>query len=764
MASDENKLPEGWSTLFLLASMVMSATCAISFARWAEDIQIIEWAALAGLVVGILLAKTRFPPLVAHLFGLVYGAAWVSYLGTGLLPSMFSPRERFLELGYHVNAWLWKVLHGGSSSDSLMFVLFLACIVWLLGYVAAWATFRSHHIWWAILPTATVLLISVYWGPPRLLVFLIAYVGLMLLFFIRFNLFRQQRAWLKARVRYDPEITWDFLRYGVVFVVVAMTLAWGAPGAAASEEMAAFWSKFSEPWERVQDVWNRLFFSARYYGDSRPNIFGTTMSLGGAVQLGDRVVMDVAAPGGRYWRATVYDEYTGSGWLNNDQEMAYLDSYDQDFAVPEFEARRLITQTYTFYLPGRTQLFAAAQPVGIDRPIKALVSRVSGRLPGDRRQGEQLDVSTIYARAPLESGESYSAVSAVSAADEGSLRAAGTDYPEWIKARYLQSPDSLPQRVRDLAEEITRDKTNPYDKAAALEAHLRQIKYNELIESPPPDQDRVDWFLFDLQEGYCNYYSSAMVVMARAVGVPARVAVGYVRGDYNAEAGVCRVRDHHGHAWVEAYFPRYGWVEFEPTAAEPTIVRPRLASADGDIRRDKPSPDEEDDYERWRDLIDDDYYPGPLPPQPAGPWWTRALWVMGGFLAVTTVVGGGYWWLEERGLARLGVVRKVYVRMTRFGRLLNVGEREAQTPYEYAAELSAEVPAGRGAIHRITSLFVEDRFSPRPANGEESAAAWRDLRPSLWRRWFGRLLERFQAAPEEDSSPPGGSSRPKDRL
>jgi len=152
-------------------------------------------------------------------------------------------------------------------------------------------------------------------------------------------------------------------------------------------------------------------------------------------------------------------------------------------------------------------------------------------------------------------------------------------------------------------------------------------------------------------------------------------------------------------------------------------------------------------------MIDDDYYS--LPPLEMNrPWWVTVLWIVGGLLAVTTVVGGGYWWLEEQGLARLGLVQKVYGRMTRFGRLLNVPAQESQTPYEYAAELSAEIPAGRKAIDRITALFVEDRFSPRVANEEESATAWRNLRPSMWRRWFSRWLERFQATSEQDSSSP----------
>lgn len=755
MSSNKNRLPEGWTTLILLIGMVMSATWCVTAARWVDGLQAIEWAAVTGLLAGVLLAKTRFPAWVAHLFSLVYGAAWVSYLGATLLPTGLAFRDRLFELGYHINAWLWKVLQGGSSGDALMFVLFLAIVVWIVGYAAAWATFRTHRIWWAILPTATVLLINLYWGPPRLLPFLIAYTVLVLLYFIRFNLFTQQQTWWQDRVRFDPEISWDFMRYGVIFIGLVIVLAWGAPGAAASEEISNVWAIFSEPWEKVQDTWNRLFFSSRYYGRAQPAAFGTTMQLGGAVQLGTGVVMDVASPSGRYWRATVYDEYTGVGWLNNDDEVTYLDALDADFVAPQFDMRRIITQTYTVYQPGRLQLLAVAEPLAVTRPIKVRHSTVRGPLPGESRWGDLLNVSTVSARIPLESGESYKVISALAAVDEETLRAAGVDYPDWVLERYLQLPDTLPQRVRDLAQEITQNATNPYDAITALETYLREIEYNELIKSPPSNRDLVDWFLFDLREGYCDYYASSLVVMARSLDIPARIAVGYGRGEYNSDARVYRVRDNNAHAWVEVFFPRFGWIEFEPTAAEPTIVRPRPASSDTDSNNDRTGSDEEgrDEFDRWRDLLEDEPYNGPLPLPLAESNWTRVLWVVGGVLLVTAMVGGSYWWLEERGLRSLDWVKKAYERMIRFGRLLKVPPREPQTPYEYAAELSHEVPTGRGAIRRIAELFVEEQFSPHAVDKEEPASVWRNLRPQLWKRWFMRGLERLRAPDPEQKTP-----------
>src|ERR1700719_4531408 len=89
------------------------------------------------------------------------------------------------------------------------------------------------------------------------------------------------------------------------------------------------------------------------------------------------------------------------------------------------------------------------------------------------------------------------------------------------------------------------------------------------VAALPPDQDWVDYFLFDSKQGYCDYFATAMVVLLRAEGVPARVASGFAPGDFDPATGVSIVRENHAHTWVEAYFPSYGWVTFEPSAIRP---------------------------------------------------------------------------------------------------------------------------------------------------------------------------------------------------
>ena len=200
-------------------------------------------------------------------------------------------------------------------------------------------------------------------------------------------------------------------------------------------------------------------------------------------------------------------------------------------------------------------------------------------------EGER-SVSLLRSRVNLNREGDYWVASHVSDASPERLRADKAVYPRWVAERYLQLPDTVPFAVRDLAAKITTAYDNPYDKAEAIELVLRTYPYNQGIAAPPPGADAVDYFLNDVKEGYCDYYASAMVVMLRSVGIPARFAVGYTPGKEvpqqaqdESELIQYRVQENNAHAWPEVFFPSYGWVQFEPTASEPLLVRPADAPA-----------------------------------------------------------------------------------------------------------------------------------------------------------------------------------------
>jgi hypothetical protein len=176
--------------------------------------------------------------------------------------------------------------------------------------------------------------------------------------------------------------------------------------------------------------------------------------------------------------------------------------------------------------------------------------------------------------AALTDASDYKADVYVSTAGTEDLRAAGTDYPDEIRERYLRLPRSVPDRVRELAFEITDGIANPYDKAKAIERYLREYyPYDLEVPAPPEGADVADYFLFELQRGYCDYYATAMVVLARLNELPARFVSGYAPGAYDAPNAQYVVREWNAHSWAEVYFPEIGWIEFEPTASLPEIER-----------------------------------------------------------------------------------------------------------------------------------------------------------------------------------------------
>ncbi|MBP1622779.1 MAG: transglutaminase-like protein [Acidobacteria bacterium] len=141
--------------------------------------------------------------------------------------------------------------------------------------------------------------------------------------------------------------------------------------------------------------------------------------------------------------------------------------------------------------------------------------------------------------------------------------------PREILDRYLQTPPEDP-RVSDLAGQITRKAADKFSKAKALEQYLQSnFGYSLVLRGTPNNKDPLATFLFDVRAGHCEYFASSMAIMLRQLGIPSRLVNGFRAGEYNRIGGNWTVRQYHAHSWVEAYFPPYGWVEFDPTPAAP---------------------------------------------------------------------------------------------------------------------------------------------------------------------------------------------------
>ncbi len=140
------------------------------------------------------------------------------------------------------------------------------------------------------------------------------------------------------------------------------------------------------------------------------------------------------------------------------------------------------------------------------------------------------------------------------------------DYRNKIYSRYTKLPEAIPQRVLDMAFNITQGEQTTYSKVRALEKYLREnYTYTLRPGVPPEDQDFVDYFMFDGREGYCSYFASALCILTRAAGIPSRYVEGFVMPEKPDRNGFYHVTNQYAHAWVEVYLEGSGWISFEPT-------------------------------------------------------------------------------------------------------------------------------------------------------------------------------------------------------
>ncbi len=487
----DTRIGEGTSTALLLVLMLLAVTGSVNAANWADGLGTMAWAAMGGLAVGILLARLPIWGWLAHLAALVLGAGATALLVTTLLPQVLTFSERLIVLQERIMTWYIKATTGGVSTDNLMFIIQVAFLSWTMAYLAAWFVYRRHQVWGALIPTGAGILFNLYYAAPQTGIYFGLYVLCALLLLVRLNLHSMEQWWRRAAIGYSSDISFDFLTYGVIFSILLMAVAWLVPGTAPGPSWFGIFEPFQGPWQSAEDQFNRVFGSLRAVArPSATNFVGSTLMMGGPVNLGQRPVMDVTSNAGRYWRASVYDKYTGIGWITTRMDAANLPAGDPRINADVGSLRAEVTQTFKIYLPDQQNvLYAESQPIAFNIPIEVRY----GTSPSSDASSTIDDISVARARRPLRAGDTYTAISLISLADEQSLRQAPTEYPDSITSLYLQLPDTLPARVRQLAKTITAPYSNPYDKAVAIEQYLRtHIRYNDNVSAPPDGRDGVD--------------------------------------------------------------------------------------------------------------------------------------------------------------------------------------------------------------------------------------------------------------------------------
>jgi transglutaminase-like putative cysteine protease len=749
---------EGWLSLLLLLIVVLSPTVSLADAAWADGLSITPWLALLAVLMGTTLAKLRVRGRIAHLFASEIGLVTIGFYFAASLPGQ-DWAERFWGLGYRVWVWLDAAFGGGISNDVMLFTLLMALMAWFLGYASAWLVFRRHNVWFALVACGSVLLVNLSYVPPNSLAYFLAFLLASMLLLMRVTLYKKESDWSRGDADYSHSLMWSFLWRGAILSVVIVAIAWAMPTGSVNASVAENWSYVTGPWQNLQSEFDRMFASVgASSAKAEGNRFSKTLALKGAIEMGPDIVMQVASPKPDYWATQVYDKYTGQGWMSSAPQTTRLDSNDQRLAGTNTYSGRLDMEQRFRILVGRsTSIFAASSPVKLSLPVNA-------------EHFDSLDdLSAVRSVVPLRPGQQYAVISSVSEASADDLRAAGTDYPEWVQ-RYLELPPEMNEvvraappgrngyagrgmssllRVTSIARRTARGTDNPYDAASALESYLRGFKYSIDVASPPPDRDAVDWFLSTSREGYCDYFASSMAVMARTLGIPSRVVTGYNTGTYNEQTGFYDVRQENAHSWPELFFPSYGWVRFEPTPSQPPSERPETTPATTEPTTD-PMDNSDlqalslDTSNRDKLLLDDSMDLTSESSSGAGdPFESPSLSQYLIAAAFLTAVALALWLVLRRRVSSLSPSEWAYLQMCAVASLLGWRLRPSQTPSEYGRLLALASPELRPDLDLVVDSYIEDTYRGRtPARASDARRSWQRLRKKLpmilLRRRFSR--------------------------
>src|SRR5579872_1073851 len=313
------------------------------------------------------------------------------------------------------------------------------------------------------------------------------------------------------------------------------------------------------------------YMGAYSFGTDLSSGFSDRVQLGqiGQIQQSSAVVMHIQIDGdsvGRsdlHWRGVTLARFDGHTWSNRREQFPLQRQLDNTFKVPRTNT---VLPSDATSSPAREHLIhyrVLMEPIGTNVFFLAPWAR---SVSGDYRTMGADSGGAVYNLDSQHPINRYEADSDIAAPAPAELRTASRDYPLQIVATYLRLPP-LDPRVPRLAAQITNSASSDFDKAAALENYLR-TRFGYTLELPQTVvKDPIANFLFERKQGHCEYFASSMAVMLRTLGIPSRVVNGFRTDEFNDLTGNYVVRAKDAHAWVEAYFPGYGWQTFDPTPA-----------------------------------------------------------------------------------------------------------------------------------------------------------------------------------------------------
>jgi len=725
-----------WVSAGLLFLLLQVAAARLVTTEWAPYLYWTETLVGFGSILGLALGSSRFRRGTVLVLAAGYTATVLPWQLTRSVTDDYL-LDRLSRVGGILAVSFNQFLHRQPVKDTLFFLLFVCLAFWLIGVTAGYWLGRHGRVLTSIaVGGAATLIIQAYGNyQPRGSWWVAIYVLFALLLVGRVHFLQQKKEWAQARVFVNEESGTNILTGLFVTAALAILVAWWIPGSPGSVQRAAdIWNTYVHPLrERLSHAVTSL---SGPYGKPGINFYGTSLALGQNAATGDATVLTVEvleSPGLNmryYWRGRVYNAYEGGLWSASTTSRLLFHSDQDNLGIPDAAGRSEALFRVSSLFPTQSLIYAPSPTVWLDRAADVAAIRVAPNV---------YDAFSWEARTLVTEGSTYQIRAELLNPNVPQLRVAGDAYPSWATEHYLGVPERYRAGLARLAEEITAGTENAYDKAVAITNYLRlHIEYSSAVPAAPEGQDPVMWVLFQAKKGFCNYYASAEVLLLRSIGIPARLAVGFARGEL--ENGAYTVHRRDAHAWPEVYFPGIGWVEFEPTSSQDPLVRPSPVLPAGGTSFNPPprTPREEDDSQFPQEVeIAPPATPLPFRLTPAGRALYTALPILAALFVILLAyrlrvlnrlpryissaleIGGGpapAWVRNWERWNQLEPVERAFASVRWTLRLLGKPQPVDATPAVQAAALSRLLPSAERQIEAVRGELESGLFTLRPAD------------------------------------------------
>ena len=728
---------EGWSSLLLLLAMVLAMAWSIDDARWVlgrnENTDFLAWIAAAGVLFGLAAGKAPWPRIVALLLQAFVGATLVALaVGLTIDPHADGIADAIaIAVRSTLGAYDDLVVLGRATTTQIgHFLALLGLLTWATAFFASWTVFRHGKATGAVLAVGTVLVLNVSITIRDQFYLLVIFCLAALLLVVRVHVTDERRAWARHRIDDTARTSSLYLRAGLGFVFVTVVGALVLTNVAASAPLASAWDGVDQRLTEVGSTISRLLPGGGPGTRVGGIVFGQTAAITGTWVTDDTKIFTVQVPdGGSYaWRAAAYDQFTGSSWSWTGTRDMRLEAGDQVLGLTAepldpSNGRRSVTFSITPSDAASRLIVSPNGPATIDRATRlTLIYAQPDATPAPSAavaDGFFATMTTAGASRP------YRLTAYVPDLDPAhpdgltanKLRAAGIDYPAQVTDLYAQLlPGTAGTETRLLMDRIERESgaTNPYDLARAVERYLRDpanFTYDtDVSDVQCGGRGVADCFIVS-RRGYCEYYATTMAVMLRLRGIPTRFVEGFLPGDRDAN-GVETVRRARAHAWVEVYFPDYGWIDFDPTGGG--VANDTSLPAGAPVASKAPS------ARPSSSIVPGDGERDPRRPLPAGGAGSSAdgggiggpgMLILGGTLVAALALLALVTFLRRP--PRPAAPDAVYSMVTRVAGRLGYAKRPSQTVYEYTAGLADVLPAAGPDLALVATSKVEATYARR---------------------------------------------------